>query len=115
MLNHILLLRITTNRYMYLHEKVVRAYTKLVKYDPLPVTLDESPILIVQQKVTKIFFFVPMWQHKGEGHYSFCFIIYLLFVFKGSPMVHKTDIVNHWLNQVVNANRLGVRDAEYVH
>jgi hypothetical protein len=89
-------------------------YTKLVKNAPLPVTLDESPIL-VQQTVTKVSYFVPMWQHKGEGHYSFCFIIYLLFVFKGNPMVHKTDMVNPWLNQVVNANRLGVRDAEHLH
>jgi hypothetical protein len=89
-------------------------YTKLVKNAPLPVTLDQSPIL-VQQTVTKISFFVPMWQHKGEGHYSFCFIIYLLFLFKGNPMVHKTDIFNHWLNQLVNANGHRLCDAEHAH
>jgi hypothetical protein len=89
-------------------------YTKLVQYAPLPVTLGESPIL-VQQTVTKISFFVPMRQHKGEGHYSFCFVIYFLFVFKGNPVVHETDIINHWLNQLVNADGHRVRDAEHVH
>jgi hypothetical protein len=88
--------------------------TKLVQYAPLPVTLDESPIF-VQQTVTKISFFVSMRQHKGEGHDSLCFVIYLLFDFKGNPVVQETEIIYHWLNQLVNANRHRVRDAEHGH